>query len=439
MAEKILVRSFSTVQMQCYFLLKMVSTYLIKPYVKDGLCSYHIKTVMFHVVENTDPREWRKDNIINCFMTCLGKLLDCLKDGYLPQYFILTHNLFVPKVQGPTRQRLLSIVDELYKEGWSCVLRCTPFINNLIKCDHHYTRCPCFVNYGQRDAAVFGTSDILNALIVLGVNRLLILQRNSSTDITETIQRLESIAFDDEALDARYFPCKMTSSMQRRMLKRHIGYSLLNVTRQQPLANNRKIYKLLKIGEQLLKENCDIDVTSCRLKLATFYLQTGTLHKCIQTVDDVLVRYFRNVKPVCPHAYRWEKYTTETYMEAVVGQLAESACDFSSVVKQVAFPVSFSPWEILCAPPVVLELAYTRQQPTLCDRLLFKIVTIDPLPYAYSLLVMAFLEMNKPEEAARHLQTMQRIVINPEGYMLFYPDIDILLYEICSRLFAYKL
>ena len=97
-AEKLLIRSFNIYQIQCYFLLKLILTFLIKPLLPETLCSYHMKTVMLHIVESTDPEIWREDNLSNCFITCLQGLRMYLKADFLPQYFILTHNLLIPKI-----------------------------------------------------------------------------------------------------------------------------------------------------------------------------------------------------------------------------------------------------------------------------------------------------------------------------------------------------
>ena len=61
-------------------------------------------------------------------MTCLQRLLHYLQAGFLPQYFLIKHNLLDPKIRGETRRRLLRIVSDLVSEGWECVLRCPLFM-----------------------------------------------------------------------------------------------------------------------------------------------------------------------------------------------------------------------------------------------------------------------------------------------------------------------
>ena len=59
-AERILIRTFNIYQIQCYFLLKLILTSFIKPVFPKTLCSYHMKTVMLHTVENNKPRNMER-------------------------------------------------------------------------------------------------------------------------------------------------------------------------------------------------------------------------------------------------------------------------------------------------------------------------------------------------------------------------------------------
>ncbi|XP_061173568.1 uncharacterized protein LOC133182737 [Saccostrea echinata] len=95
--EKHIVRSLNHVQFCCYGLLKIVIHHEIKLCIEtyDTLCSYHLKTVLFHVLEDIHADFWIPSNIFRCFMICISRLLLYVKKGACPNYFIPDSNLFL--------------------------------------------------------------------------------------------------------------------------------------------------------------------------------------------------------------------------------------------------------------------------------------------------------------------------------------------------------
>ena len=72
--EKLLVTQFNSVQFKCFILLKMINKIIITKFVADSLSSYHIKTCMFFVIENTPCEFWKPENLLVCISLCLRKL-----------------------------------------------------------------------------------------------------------------------------------------------------------------------------------------------------------------------------------------------------------------------------------------------------------------------------------------------------------------------------
>ncbi|XP_062601534.1 uncharacterized protein LOC134263231 [Saccostrea cucullata] len=95
--EKYIVRSLNHVQFCCYGLLKIVIHFEIEECLEtqDTLCSYHLKTVLFHVLEDIHVNFWIPSNIIWCFRICLIRLLLYVQKGVCPNYFIPDCNLFL--------------------------------------------------------------------------------------------------------------------------------------------------------------------------------------------------------------------------------------------------------------------------------------------------------------------------------------------------------
>ncbi|XP_052093050.1 uncharacterized protein LOC127729333 [Mytilus californianus] len=94
-AEKhLIIFSFSHTQLLCYAVLKILLKDIIKEEHGDLLCSYFIKTIMLWLNEETSSLYRRPENLISCFITCLRRLIYCVKYKTCLQYFIPDNNLF---------------------------------------------------------------------------------------------------------------------------------------------------------------------------------------------------------------------------------------------------------------------------------------------------------------------------------------------------------
>ena len=122
--EKLLIYSFTHVQLICYALMKI----LLKDVIdsdddcKGLLCSYYIKNIIFWVSEELPLSIWRAENLIFCFMGCFERLLYCVEYSMCPHYFIPGINMFENKIEGNEQQVLLGRLNILYSYGWRCIL-----------------------------------------------------------------------------------------------------------------------------------------------------------------------------------------------------------------------------------------------------------------------------------------------------------------------------
>ena len=92
--ENHFVTHFNSVQLKCYILLKIIKKELISPYNPESLTSYHIKTRMLYMRENTPAEFWRPENLRGCMVTSLKVLSRWAEDGNCPNYFIPEENMF---------------------------------------------------------------------------------------------------------------------------------------------------------------------------------------------------------------------------------------------------------------------------------------------------------------------------------------------------------
>ncbi|XP_056023171.1 uncharacterized protein LOC125651346 [Ostrea edulis] len=97
--EQHIVHSLNHVQLCCYGLLKVLIHFEVETCreTRDTLCSYHAKTVLFHVLEDIHSDFWIPSNIFYCLWICLTRLLLFVKRGVCPNYFIPECNLFLKK------------------------------------------------------------------------------------------------------------------------------------------------------------------------------------------------------------------------------------------------------------------------------------------------------------------------------------------------------
>ena len=120
-SECIPVRSFNHVQFKVHCLLKIIKSKLLHEYQhpvtnEQLVTSYHMKTIMFWVIENTPANMWVATNIIRCVKICLVYFKHFCKSGYLPNYFIPKINLF-QKHSGVVHKKtkILGILDKYSK------------------------------------------------------------------------------------------------------------------------------------------------------------------------------------------------------------------------------------------------------------------------------------------------------------------------------------
>lgn len=93
--ERLLMHNLNPTQQKCYVLLKMIKKDLISSFVKiDSISSYHCKTCLFYMIENTPAHFWTPENLLGCLQACLLLLFKCVVEGACPNYFIPEENMF---------------------------------------------------------------------------------------------------------------------------------------------------------------------------------------------------------------------------------------------------------------------------------------------------------------------------------------------------------
>ena len=142
--ERMLMSILNDTQYKCYIILKMINNDFLSCHFKEPiLVSYHLKTCLFYVIENTQDTLWKPERLLHCVHICLKHILQCVNNGNCPNYFIPRDNMFSRRIGGEVQTHLKNVL-----------LR-------LLACDVSFWYFPTITcgNLGPRLQAVCGTAD----------------------------------------------------------------------------------------------------------------------------------------------------------------------------------------------------------------------------------------------------------------------------------------
>nr|XP_022304024.1 uncharacterized protein LOC111111369 [Crassostrea virginica] len=134
LAEHKLVHSMNHCQFLTYGLLKIFLKQVLDKQSEETnklLCSYHMKTVIFWVIQQNAVPLWCPQNLLAGFWVCFKLLLKWVYEGICPNFFIPENNLFSSKIHGPAQRNLFLELHGLYEKGLVCLLQ-SPSINSYI-------------------------------------------------------------------------------------------------------------------------------------------------------------------------------------------------------------------------------------------------------------------------------------------------------------------
>nr|XP_034303412.1 uncharacterized protein LOC105330039 [Crassostrea gigas] len=134
-AEYKLVSSMNHCQFLTYGLLKLFLKEVINQQSEETnklLCSYHMKTTIFWLIQQTTLPHWCPQNLLAGFWVCFKLLLRWVYEGVCPNFFIPQNNLFLTKVHGSAQNRLFLQLHELYKKGLTCLLQSSSIRSYII-------------------------------------------------------------------------------------------------------------------------------------------------------------------------------------------------------------------------------------------------------------------------------------------------------------------
>lgn len=107
LGERELVWNFNDTQIQTYIISKLLLKKYIDRLAPDQLSSYHLKTIMFWMIEEEGNSQWYEENLLGCISSCLGRLGKCIEKGMIEHYFHRSRNLLRYKLRDASERSLV--------------------------------------------------------------------------------------------------------------------------------------------------------------------------------------------------------------------------------------------------------------------------------------------------------------------------------------------
>lgn len=274
LAEKTLVASFSHLQLKTYALLKIFLKECIErdSSVRELLSSYFMKTIVFHAIEHSRPSMWVDENIIQCFWYCFTLLLECVQTGYLPNYFILTNNMFRSKVTGDNRIRLLRVLSRYHNMGYTCLFECPTFHSLL----------PII----QESGSIFPSSldgELQEFYQDIEVLRSIPETNSANVNHAKAFKLIDSIVLkdSDNLIDiALLFYINVFTNISNK--------SIADMTRSHCLCN-KTAYRRIRRHKQVLHVSSATTVNHGLLSLGTYFYNVGCYNKASEVATRVVL------------------------------------------------------------------------------------------------------------------------------------------------------
>ncbi|XP_062579068.1 uncharacterized protein LOC134240989 [Saccostrea cucullata] len=135
LAEQKLVYSMNHCQFLTYGLLKLFLNESINNGLSDEdklLCSYHMKTAVFWIIQRNTIPHWHPQYLLECFWVCFKLILKWVYEGVCPNFFIPENNMFLSKIHGEAQKNLFIRLYKLYEKGIVSLLRIPSIRSSVI-------------------------------------------------------------------------------------------------------------------------------------------------------------------------------------------------------------------------------------------------------------------------------------------------------------------
>nr|XP_022302105.1 uncharacterized protein LOC111110064 [Crassostrea virginica] len=304
LTEHKLVHSMNHCQFLTYGLLKIFLKEVIDKQSKETnklLCSYHMKTVIFWVIQQNAVPLWCPQNLLAGFWVCFKLLLKWVYEGVCPNFFIPENNLFLSKVHSSAQRKLFLELNGLYEKGLVCLLQ-SPSIKSYITNALYNPRLSIWTN---EDRMISECDHDKELFIEIYCNT-----SNYAQNLDHCIKYLHTIELiiGEPLTQYQVFMLQKTTAA----ILQSTAFTLHNMYNNTGL--NKQMYIADRMSCHMLKLAAKFGCISDMMYIAMFYCKTFRYREALYITEMIKVKlaqpglmYKRHVDP-------------ERYTEAVVGQ-----------------------------------------------------------------------------------------------------------------------
>ncbi|XP_052703483.1 uncharacterized protein LOC128179866 [Crassostrea angulata] len=305
-AEYKLVYSMNHSQFLTYGLLKIFLKEVIDQQSEETnklLCSYHMKTTVFWVIQKNILPYWCPQNLLTGFWVCFKLLLKWVYKGICPNFFIPQNNMFLTKINGSAQNRLFLQLHELYEKGLACLLHSSSirsFIIDVLYIPRLFICTNERLSEVQHDYHLVHESDF-GALF------------SYTTRLTEVLQTERLLKTVEQLVQ---LPLTHYQALPLQRLTVAIFQSLAFITsnRYTYTGVNKQMYIADKLSCHMLKLATKFGLVSDMLYIAMYYYKTLRYREALSVLEMTKVKLAQPYLMYDGHVDR------ERYIEAVGGQ-----------------------------------------------------------------------------------------------------------------------
>ncbi|KAL3872305.1 hypothetical protein ACJMK2_040238 [Sinanodonta woodiana] len=408
--ERELTRSFEDTVMKVYVLLKMIKKAYIEPVLGDAFSSYYCKVCMLWVRERTPTELWCTENLLFCLTLCVQQLYEWAREGFCPDYFIVTNNIYDRKIFGTTQLILTRLLGSLLSEdcrmllGLKCCNLGELLLYDVSRLDMISTLRSIRTNYVVDTyvdyCIVFTrTRDCWNFVI-----RKIPHEYNI---MTSCVRRIIHALQHAPHIFRRYLNHVLI------MLLSQLGFHVVYVCKENAHSlTQEEVGYLMTFASRCLSYGINSDATSVRLKLCGLGTMLGDFDLteiCLQHMSDHKMRYMVSSKMdvsyclKCNLEFIYDKCSTNTY------------CLEDLMQNQVSFSVVYLPSETSITPsPLRMEMLRSiGARPYLSDAnnpLCYDWVDVDSLMCLYFFQYLNFVKLGKERHKQAALDNMIHVM-----------------------------
>ncbi|XP_048770112.2 uncharacterized protein LOC125676262 [Ostrea edulis] len=299
-AEQILVYSMNHCQFLTYGLLKLLLKEVINNGVGDNeklLCSYHMKTAVFWMIQQNTIPNWCPQNLLKCFWHCFKLILKWVYEGVCPNFFIPENNMFLSNIHGEAQNRLFVKLFGFYEKGLAFLLHSPSlksYITNVLYnprlsiCTDEHT----LVSEIKFDGEMFGElsdkSSISPSNLYLSMRYLNTIEQLTVSPLTQYQVLMLQVHTASILHGAAFTLQNMYSST----------------------TENKQMYIADRMSCHMLKLAAKFGCISDRLYMAIYYYKTLRYTEALSVIEMTKINYLRDDRSI----------DTEIYTEAVGGQ-----------------------------------------------------------------------------------------------------------------------